>query len=263
MERYTSRVMSIMYRNFGFLAGAIGLVLCAGCERPSMLTRKPPPPPPKYATIPPEEAVKLPEREYLMRKATMGARSERLEALDVIDRSGDPDYLPFLLDRLMKEDDRLLQMRIMRALAKAQDIRAVEPLRKMARWDSTRLAVVAVESLYDLGDDSMIPKLIRLMRETDQFPELSGIAHRSLKKIYEVDLPNNLRIWNNYYRSHRLAPYQKLRWYANFRPPLPPVVEGTSKVQPGLTGGPRLPQEDVRVRRHIVSAYEFYKPDEP
>jgi hypothetical protein len=139
----------------------------------------------------------------------------------------------------------------------------VEPLRKIARWDSTRLAIVAVESLYELGDDAFIPKLIQLMRKQDEFPELSGMAHRSLKTIYQVDLPNNLRVWNNYYRSHRLAPYQQLRWYARFRPPLPPTVEGTSQVKPRPGGRPQLPQEDVRVRRHLVTGHEFWKPDQP
>jgi len=242
--------------------GASAMFLAPGCTGKPW-ARKPPPPPEKHVTAEPQELAGLSEIEYLKRKATLGSRAERLEALDVMDRANNPDLLPFLLERLEKEDDALLKMRVMRCLVHQQDVRAVVPLRRLARWENTRMTIEAVVSLYDLGDDSYVPKLIRIMRETDEFPELSGIAYRTLKRIYQVQLPSNPRAWNTYYRSHRLAPYQSLKWYASFRAPLPPTVAGTTKVMPRPKGGPELPLEEKKIRRHIVTVFEFWKPDEP
>jgi len=240
---------------------AAALLLICGCGRPWGPREQAPPP--KHISISPEELANLSESEYLKRKATLGSRSERLEALDVIDRTGDEEYLPFLLDRMEKEEDDLLRVKIIQCLARQQDVRAVIPLRKLARWQTNRVGVEAVVALYELGDDSYVPKLIRIMRETDIYPELSGIAHRTLKRLYEVDIPPNPRIWNNYYRSHRLAPYQSLKWYASFSAPLPPTTAGSSKVVPRPKGGPQLPQEETKLRRHIVTVFEFWKPDTP
>jgi hypothetical protein len=240
---------------------ALAFLLLGGCGRP--WGRQEPLAPAKHLATPPEELSGLSETEYLKRKATLGSRSERLEALDVIDRTGDPELLPFLLDRLEKEEDDLLRVRIMSCLARQQDVRAVVPLRQIARRQTNRVGIEAVVSLYELGDDSYVPKLIRIMRETDLYPELSGVAHRTLKRLYEVELPANPRAWNTYYRSHRLAPYQSLKWYASFSAPLPPTVAGTTKVVPRPKGGPQLPQEETKLRRHIVTVFEFWKPDEP
>ena len=240
---------------------AAGLLLASGCYRP--WARQKPAPPPKHVTVKPENLSDLSESEYLKRRATIGSRSERLEALDVIDRTGDDEYLPFLLERLQKEEDDLLLIRIIQCLARQQDVRAVVPLRKVARWQSNRVGLEAIVALYDLGDDSYVPKLIRIMRETDVYPQLSGVAHRTLVRLYQVDIPPKARAWNTYYRSHRLAPYQSLKWYNSFSAPLPPTVAGSTKVVPRPQGGPQLPQEETKLRRHIVSVFEFWKPDEP
>lgn len=246
-------------------AAAAGLLfVCAGCSRPGPY--KEPPTRAEHLEADSKGSAKLNEKEYLMRKATVGSRSERLEAIDVIDRSTDPDFLPFLLERLRKEDDRFLTVRIMQALSRTdgfQDVRAVEPIREIAAKDQGRVGVEAVIALYNLGDDSQITRLIRMLSWYEQFPEYASIAHRALKRIYEVDLPPSVRSWNNYFKTHRLAPYQSLRWYASFRPPLPPTVAGTTKIEPHPHGKPKLPMEDVRVRRNVVSVYEFWKPDEP
>lgn len=246
-------------------AAALLLACCAGCGRPFMAKREPPPQP-EHVQTDAKNVAKLDDKEYLMRKATLGSRSERLEAIDVIDRSADPDFLPFLLERLVKEDDKFLTVRVMQALSRPdgfQDVRAVEPIRRIAAKDESRVGAEAVVALYNLGDDNYVTKLIRMLSYSEEFPEYAGIAHRALKRIYEVDIPPNVRAWNNHYRSHRLAPYQTLRWYAAFRPPLPPVIKGTTKIEPRPKGSARLPMEDVRVRRMIVTTYQFWKPDEP
>jgi hypothetical protein len=240
---------------------AVGLLVVTGCRRP--WARQKLAPPPKHVTADPEELADLSEEEYLKRKATIGSRSERLEALNVIDQTGDEEYLPFLLERLEKEEDDLLRVKIIQCLARQQDVRAVVPLRKIARWRTSRVGIEAVVALYELSDDSYVPKLIRIMRQSDIYPQLSGIAHRTLKRLYHVDIPPKPRAWNTYYRSHRLAPYQSLKWYASFRAPLPPTVAGSTQVKPRPKGGPQLPQEETKVRRHIVTVFEFWKPDEP
>lgn len=250
----------------GILPAYLGAVLLAlscapGCTG-GFWARKPAPPPAKHVTATPKELAGLSEAEYLKRKATLGSRAERMEALDVIDRAADPDMLPFLLERVEKEDDELVLGRIMRALSHAQDVRAVVPLRKLARGRNDRVAIEAVATLYELGDDSYVPKLIRIMRETDEYPELSGSAYRTLKRLYKVEMPARPRTWNTYYRSHRLAPYESLKWYASFRAPLPPTVAGTYRVVPRPQGGPQLPLEEKKMRRHILTVFEFWRPDE-
>jgi len=220
-------------------------------------------PVPKHLEADAKDLGKLSDKEYLMRKATLGTRSERFEALDVIDRTlGREEKVPFLVERLQKEDDGFLQVRIMQALNQAQDVRAIDPMRKLAR-QKDRVGVEAVRNLYDLGDDSQIPVLIAALRNSEDYPELSKIALRGLKEIYQVEIPPSVRLWNTYYRSHRLTPYMKNSWYSAYRPAPPPTVEGTTQIAPHPKGAPQLPQEDVRVRQNVVSFYEFWRPDEP
>jgi len=240
----------------------LALALLAGCTR-NPLRRPPPPEPGKHLTVEAKATPELSDREYLMRKATMGTRAERIEALDVIERANDPELLGFLLERLKKEDDRFIQIRIMQALANAGDVRAVPELRYIARWDNGRVGMEAIAALYELGDDSFVPKLIQRLRADDENPEMQGLAHRTLKRMTGADLPMNSRAWLNYYRAHRLAPYQSRAWFWPFRQPLPPTIEGTTKVVPQSKGKAPLPTEDVRIRRTNVSWFEFWKPDEP
>lgn len=217
----------------------------------------------RHLTLNPKESANLSDREYLMRKATLGARSERIEALDVIDRSGDPQLFSFLVERLKKEDDRFIQIRIMQALANTGDVRAVPPLRQYARWDVTRVGVEATVALYELGDDSMVPRLIAKLRPDEDNPEMQDIAHRALKHMTGMDFPPTERAWLNYYRSHQLAPYESRTWFWPFRPPLPPTAEGSTKVVQHTKGKVPLPAEDVKIRRTNVTWHEFWRPDEP
>jgi hypothetical protein len=243
------------------------LILCAmllaglftGCSKIPYTRSAKPSEPLKHLAVSAKETVELSDREFLMRKATLGTRSERLEALDVIERSGDQDMVEFLLDRLKKEDDRFLQIKIMYALAALGDVRAVAPIRAIARWDDTRVGIEAVAALYELGDDQFIPRLINRMRKDSQSPELAGIAHRTLKKMTGENLPQSVRVWTNWYLSHRLAPYQTVAWYWPFRQPVPPTIEGTTKVVRGPKGKIPLPKEDVRLRRTHITWQDWWK----
>jgi len=217
----------------------------------------------RILTTTPRDTAQLTDREYLMRKATLGSRAERLEALDVIQRSNDPAMFDFLMERLKKEDDRFLQIRVMQALSAAGDVRAVPTLRHIARWDQTRVGIEAVGALWDLGDDSYVPRMIMKLRVDEDFPEIAGIAHRELVKMMAVDLPPDQRTWLNYYRAHRLAPYQQSNWFWQFQPPLPKTVAGTTKVVPHPKGQIPLPKEDVRIRHTNTTWVEFWKPDAP
>jgi hypothetical protein len=235
-------------------------LLCAGCTE--HFRRREMPKPGRHLTLSAKDSAELSEREYLMRKATIGSRPERIEALDVIDRAADPEMFPFLIERLQKEDDRFIQIRIMHALGNYGDVRAVPPLRRIARWDDTRVGIEATAALYDLGDDSFVPRLILNLRQSEEFPEKAGITHRALKKMTGVDLPPTQRAWLNYYRSHRLAPYQSKAWFWPFRPPLPPTVEGTTKIVPHTKGRAPLPQEDVKLRRTNVTWTDWWKSED-
>jgi len=241
---------------------AFAALLLSACG-PTPFRRREKPEPGRQVTLPAKESSELTDREYLMRKATIGSRAERMEALDVIERADDQTLVPFLLERLEKEDDRFIQIRIMHALAAYGDVRAIAPLRSFARWDTTRVGVEATACLYELGDDSFIPKLIQKLRVDDDNPELAGITHRALRKMTGVDLPPTQRAWLNYYRTHRLAPYQSRAWFWPFRPPLPPTVEGTTKVVRPPKGKIPLPDRDVRIRNTLVTWYDWWKPDEP
>lgn len=256
--------MRIPERSLRLALAVPAVLLLAGCGKiRNPLRAEAPPPPPEYVKLDAKDAPELSEQDYLKRKATVGSRFERIEALDVIDRAGDPEMIPFLVERIEKEDDPFLQMRIMHALSKAQDVRAVPPLRRLAQWNEDRVGVEAVVTLFELGDDNYVPRLIRLMRKKEEDPEMATLGYRTLRRIYRVELPFNDRAWNNYYRCHRLEPYQDMGWYATFRPPPPPTVAGTTKVEPRPESGTRLPTESTKSRRHVLSAHEFWKPDEP
>jgi len=252
-------------------AAAMGVLLLASCA-PSSAYRGSAPEPDsgrkaggnnKPLGISPKDVAELSDREYLMRKATLGSRSERIEALDVIQRSNDPEMFEFLMERLKKEDDRFIQIRVMQVLAAEGDVRAVPTLRHIARWDPSRVGIEAVAALYDLGDDTYIPRLIVRLHADEDFPEIPGIVLNTLKKIYVTDLPLNQRVWMNYFRSHRLAPYQTRTWFWAFNAPLPPTEPGTTKVIRHPKGPIPLPKEDVRIRNTNVSWQEFWKPDTP
>ena len=169
----------------------------------------------------------------------------------------------FLLERLKKEDDRFIQIRIMQALANTGDARAVSPLRHFARWDQTRVGVEAIMALYELGDDSFVPHLIMKLRSDEDNPEMPSIAHRALKKMTSMDLPPNQRVWLNYHRSHRLAPYESRTWFWPFRQPLPPTVEDTTKIVPRAKGKIPLPDKEISIRRTNVTWHDFWRQDEP
>jgi len=243
------------------LLASVALLLSA-CG-PAPFARREKPEPGRHVTLPAKEAAELSDKEYLMRKATLGSRAERIEALDVMERTDDQTLVPFLLERLVKEDDRFIQIRVMRALVAFGDVRAIPPLRSYARWDQTRVGVEATVALYELGDDSFLPRLIQKLRTDEDNPELAGITYRALRKMTGVDLPPTQRAWLSYYRTHRLAPYQSRAWFWPFRPPLPPTVEGTTKVLRVPKGKIPLPDRDMRLRNTNVTWYDWWKPDEP
>lgn len=233
-------------------------------EKPAPKETTPPVEAPVKKEITAADTANMNEREYIMFKAVHGTRPERLEALDVIERTVDAEMVPFLLERLKKEDDRYLTIKVMRALAQSEDVRAIPPLREIAKKELSQVGVEAVVDLYELGDDNYVPILIKYLRSYEEYPELTYHGYRGLKRIYGITLPPSARTWNNYYHSHRLAPYQKQSWYASFRPPLPPTVSGTTKVTEEARSKTslRLPQEDVRVRHQIVSFFDFWKQDD-
>ncbi|MCY3020120.1 MAG: HEAT repeat domain-containing protein [Planctomycetota bacterium] len=154
-------------------------LLSSACG-PAPFRHREKPEPARHVTVGPKETADLSDREYLMRKATIGSRAERMEALDVIERANDPTFLSFLLERLLKEDDRFLQIRIMYALAATGDVRAIPALRSFARWDSSRVGIEAIAALYELGDDYFVPRLILKLRADEDNPEMAGIAFRAL-----------------------------------------------------------------------------------
>lgn len=249
-------------RLFAFFLCAL-LLASSGCG-PAALARREAPPPGRHLTVAPTQTADLSDREYLMRKATLGSRAERIEALDVIERANDPEMFNFLMERLAKEDDRFIQIRVMHALSSYGDVRAIAPLRSYARWDQTRVGIEATVALYELGDDTFVPRMIQRLRTDEENPELQGITLRALKKMTGADLPPRPRVWLNYWRSHRLAPYQARTWYWPFRQPLPPTIAGTTTVANRPPKGKLpLPDRDIRLRHTNVMWYDWWKPDEP
>ncbi len=212
----------------------------------------------------PKELANLSETDFLMRKATLGSRAERMEAIDVIQRSGDPALFTFLTERLKVEDDRFIQIRIMNALAASGDVRAVPVLRRIARWDETRVGIEAIAALYDLGDDTMMPQLIELLKPNESMPDVPALAYRALRRMTGADVPPTRRAWNVYYQTHRLAPYEGTKWLFPFREaPLPKTVADSTKIDPELRVKPALPDHDVRMRKSNVQFQDFWKNEAP
>lgn len=241
---------------------ALLVAVLAGCDSP--YTRERP-----FAgaciTCAPKELAGLSEVDFLMRKATLGSRSERMEAIDVIARTNDPSLYTFLLERLKVDDDRFIQIRIMHALSDAADVRAVPVLRRIARWDETRVGIEAMEALYDLGDDSMMLTLIDLLRPNENMPEIPSLAYRALCKMTGASVPPTRRAWLVYYQTHRLAPYETKAFYWPFQQaPLPKTVAADStKIEPLLRGKPMLPDHDIRMRNKSVQFADFWKHEAP
>ncbi|HLX59872.1 MAG TPA: hypothetical protein VKX17_01200 [Planctomycetota bacterium] len=243
------------------LLASAALLLLAGCDTPYKRER---PIVGAHLTVEPKELAGLSENDYLMRKATLGSRAERMEAIDVISRSGDPSLYTFLIERLKVEDDRFIQIRIMHALSDAGDVRGVPVLRRIARWDETRVGIEAIAALYDLGDDSMMPQLIDLLKPNEDFPDIPPLAYQALRKMTNADLPPTRRAWLVYYETHRLAPYETKAWYWPFsQEQLPKVVDGTTLIEPKLRGKPQLPDHDMRMRKSRVQFSDFWKNEAP
>ena len=233
----------------------------AGCDSPYVRER---PVAGACISCAPKELANLSESDYLMRKATLGSRAERMEAIDVIQRSNDPALFTFLLERLKVDDDRFIQIRIMRALADAGDVRAVPVLRRIARWDETRVGIEAIEALYDLGDDSMMLQLIDFLKANEDYPEIQNVAYRALCKMTGAAVPPTRRAWLVYYQTHRLAPYETRAWlFPFYQAPMPRTVDGGTKIDPALRIRPELPDHDIRCRKSHLQFSDFWKNEAP
>ena len=240
---------------------AFSLVLLAGCDVPYTRER---PVAGAYINVAPRELSTLQDSDYLMRKASLGARAERLEAIDVISRTKDPALFTFLIERLKVEDDRFVQIRIMHALSDSGDVRAVPVLRRIARWDQTRVGIEAFAALYDLGDDTMFLQWVNLLKPNETFPEIPSIAYQALRKTTGEDLPPTTRAWKVYYETHRLAPYETKVWFWPFeQAPLPQTVAGTNEIEPKLRGKPPLPDHDMRIRKTRTQFSDFWRNEAP
>jgi hypothetical protein len=237
-------------------------VLLSGCEGPYQRER---PVVGQHLTVEAKDLAGLDETQFLMRKATLGSRPERLEAIEVIQRSNDPALYMFLIERLKVEDDRYIQIRIMRALANAGDVRAVPVLRRIARWDETRVGIEAMAALYNLGDDSMMLTLIDMLKANEDNPEIPSIAYQALRNATgATSIPPTRRAWTVWYQTHRITPYEATPINWPFRnEPLPKVVDGSTKIDPALRAKPALPDHDVRVRRSTVQFSDFWKNEAP
>ena len=251
--------MAMKYGQIRSLLNCAGALLLLWNCSPAPLHAESKAPPGRQLESAAGDTTSLTDSQYLMRKATIGSRAERLEALDVIERSNDPALLTFLLERLQKEDDRFLQIRVMHALASYGDARAVQPLRHLARWDTTRVGIEATMALYELGDDYLMPHLIQKLRPDEDNPELPGIVHRALRKMTGENLPPSVRTWMNYYYAHQFEAYQQRAWYWPFRAPLMQTVEGGTKLPPHPKGKAPLPKEDVRLRHTHVIWSDWWK----
>ena len=56
--------------------------------------------------------------------------------------------------------------------------------------------VRAIAALYDLGDDSMMPQLIDLLKANEDAPDIPPLAYRALRKMTNADLPPTRRAPN-------------------------------------------------------------------
>lgn len=238
-----------------FLAIANSLLAAGFGAEPEKVT-------PKHIVAGAKDMGDLTDREYLMRKATLGSRAERIEALDVIKRSNDPALLTFLLERLQKEDDHNIQITIMHALSSEGDVRAILPLRRIARWDDSRVGIEATIALYELGDDYYMPRLILKLKVDEDSPELTGMAHRALRRMTGEDYPPSQRTWMNYYYTHQLHADMQASWYWPFAAPLPKTVDG--KVAGDRPKGKaRLPDHDIQMRHTHITYSDWWKTEEP
>lgn len=244
-----------------FLPVACVFVLLCGCDSPYRRER---PIAGAYLSVQPKELSTLEDSQFLMRKACLGSRAERLEAIEVISRSKDPALFTFLIERLKVEDDRFVQIRIMHALSDSGDVRAVPVLRRIARWDKSRVGIEAMAALYDLGDDTMFPQWIELLKPNEIETDIPAIAYQALRKTTGEDLPPTTRAWKVYYETHRLAPYETKAWYWPFaEADLPKTQAGTTLVEPKLRGKPALPDQDMRIRKTHVQFSDFWKNEAP
>ena len=60
----------------------------------------------------------------------------------------------------------------MPALPSSGDVAAVPVLRRIGRWYEGRVGMEAIAALYDLGDDTLLPRLIDLLKPNADFPEI-------------------------------------------------------------------------------------------
>src|SRR5213076_2406956 len=115
-----------------------------------------------------------------------------------------------------------------------------------------------IAALYDLGDDSLFPRLIDLLKPNEDAPDIPNLAYRALRSMTGADLPPTRRAWLVYYETHRIAPYEANTCYWPFsETPLPKPVAGTNQIDPALRVKPALPDHDVRVRKSRVQFSEF------
>ena len=240
---------------------ALTVLVLAGCDMPYDRER---PLVGQHLNTAPKDLANLSENDFLMRKATLGSRTERLEAIEVIERSHDSALFMFLIERLKVEDDRFIQIRIMHAMSDYGDVRAVPVLRRIARWDESRVGMEAIAALYDLGDDTLMPRLIDRLKPNPDFPEYATMAHQTLMKMTGENLPATIRAWKVYYETHRLAPWESKAWYWPFEvAPLPKTVAGTDQIEPKLRGKPQMPDHDIRCRKNNVQFGEFWRNEAP
>jgi hypothetical protein len=233
----------------------IGIVLplfFIGCAAPEQ---------PEHLKAPAADTGRLGEGDYLKRRATLGSRAERAEALSVIELSGDPEYLPFLLLRLEKEDDEFLQVHILRILARSRDFSILEPLRQTAWNSKTRAAIVAAEVLYSLGDDCGVPRLVDFMSQPQQYGNLAYLAHQALERIYGLSLPPTPRTWLLLQHARRM-PASPCRVDLDFPAWMVPLT--SQPPSPPTPPAPPPPtRTDSRRRLFVVSFQDFWRADQP
>jgi hypothetical protein len=221
---------------------------------------------PNYVTAPAAASATLTEVEYLHRKATIGAWAERREALRLIGDLGGTESLDFLLERLSAEDDVFLRIEMVRILARSADIRVIAPLRHLALHEDSRVAIEAAGALCELGDDVVVPRLVRIMRNPHDYGFLSIIAAEKLKSLYPDALARTPRNWLNFYEDHRhLSVLETMGSTANWfnleeEAPLPKTLPGSTRLAPPPPAPPPL---EGRRRRTNFHFSDFWLCDTP